>query len=242
MKRLLNSFMDSTRATKLMIFATVVAALRFMLLHAVAVGHPLGEAFKVAEMSSGVAFAVLEGVALAYVSKRWRKLHPAGLTGWTYWVVLGIGQLMLLLAITWTTGMAFMAVRQAQLIDDVLTGAAAAWWSMLEAGINPLIVLLIGIVEDDEPQKDTDKAPKFVIPADVQAQVFLSQWREKHGNEPTVPEFVHYFEDNTGLKVDIETADRYILDWRKVNGVAGARPIRAKLPVPAGHNGNGSKG
>lgn len=236
MKKLVGIFGDSSRATKLMLFATVVAALRFMLLHAVATDFPLWSWFKPVEVFSGIAFAVLEGVALAYVSKRWRRFQPAGWTGWLYWVILAVGQLGLLLAITWTTGMAFMAVRLGIPIDQVLPPVWAAWWSMLVAGINPLIVLLIGIVEDDEPEAEA--GPRLAIPVSIQARVFLEQWAEEHGREPTVPEMAYYFRELTGIGVSEENADQYIIEWRRDMGRVGARPTTPIKPVPA-PNGRG---
>lgn len=239
MKKLINGFLDTNRATKLMIFATLVGSVRFMLLHAVAVDFELWAWFGMVEVISGIAFAVLEGVALAYVSKRWRRLEPETWTAWLYWVILAIGQLALLLAITWTTGMAFVATRSGATIDTVLGATGAAWWSMLVAGINPLIVLLIGIVEDEDVLKvkaETDNGEGgLYIPEAVQADVFLDQWYTQHQREPLPPEMAHYFEQATGRAIDEAQADSYILAWRKAKGRVGRRPETPTLTL----NGNG---
>lgn len=211
------------RADKLLIFATVVASLRLMLINATAVGVDVGTWpwFHTAEVWSGVAFAVLEGVALAYVSKRWRKLRPTDWVSWLYWVILAGGQLVLLLAITWVTGMAFMTVRQGVLIDDILSPTAAALWSMTVAGINPLIVVLIGIVEDDAGEARAG----WKLPEHIEAAAIVANWAEMYGREPTVPDLVKQFKLMTGREIEPESADGYILAWRSENGVRGRRPV-----------------
>jgi MFS family permease len=231
MKKLIGYFADQGRATKLMIFATIVAALRFMLLHAVAIDFNLWPLFGAMEVMSGIAFAALEGVALAYVSRRWRRLRPSGPAEWLYWSILAAGQFVLLAAITWTTGMAFMAVRQGVVIDAVLPPAWAGLWSMAVAGINPLIVLLIGIVEDDDQIEADRDGGGLVIPVEVQAGVFLDQWERSEGREPAVPEMIHYFRESTGIELSIEDADRMILDWRSRTGKVGGRPKNWAKPL-----------
>lgn len=148
---------NTSRATKLMIFATIVATLRFMLLHGVFAGYAFPDWFKGAETWSGLAFAALEGVALAYISRRWRKIEPKTRTEWFYWSILLGGQIASLVAITWTIGIASMAARRDILISEMLSPAAEFWWSLMVAGLNPLILLLIGIVEEDEQTNNTEQ-------------------------------------------------------------------------------------
>jgi hypothetical protein len=174
MIKLTNKLFNISRADLLLVAATVVAALRMMLINSQAIGFNVkGWAwFAPAEVVSGVAFAILEGVALAYVSKRWRRFQPQGLTGWGYWTILLLGQLVLLGAIVWVTGVAFVATRQNLTIDDVLSPWAALAWSMLVAAINPLIVILIGIVEDE--QQPTGDRPMWP-PLEVQLDLFVKE-------------------------------------------------------------------
>jgi uncharacterized membrane protein len=148
---------NTSRATKLMIFATIVATLRFMLLHGVFAGYTFGSGFKLAEMVSGIAFAALEGIALAYISRRWRKIEPQSRTEWFYWSILLFGQIVSLVAITWTIGIASMVGRRDMGIQDFLSPTAEFWWSLMVAGLNPLILLLIGIVEDEDTAHNTEQ-------------------------------------------------------------------------------------
>jgi hypothetical protein len=140
-----------------MIFATIVATLRFMLLHGVFAGYTFGSGFKLAEMVSGIAFAALEGIALAYISRRWRKIEPQSRTEWFYWSILLFGQIVSLVAITWTIGIASMVGRRDMGIQDFLSPTAEFWWSLMVAGLNPLILLLIGIVEDEDTAHNTEQ-------------------------------------------------------------------------------------
>lgn len=176
MIKLLTKLPNISRADLLLVAATVVAALRMMLINSQAIGFNVKGWgwFAPAEVVSGIAFAVLEGVALAYVSKRWRRFQPVGWTGWGYWVILLAGQLVLLAAIVWVTGVAFVATRQNLTIDDVLQPGAALVWSMLVAAINPLIVILIGIVEDD---KQTPTRPPWP-PLETQVSLFVQELGE----------------------------------------------------------------
>lgn len=148
--------LNSSRATKLMIFATIVATLRFVLLHGVFAGYAFPAWFSAAEAWSGIAFAALEGIALSYISRRWVKIRPQAKTEWFYWSILLLGQLLSLIAITWTIGMASMVGRRGVLVQDFLSPNAEFVWSLMVAGLNPLILMLIGIVEDEEEKPATD--------------------------------------------------------------------------------------
>lgn len=167
---------NSNRSTKLLIAATVVAALRMMLIHAVFIGFDVKQwpLFAVAEVWSGLAYAVLEGVALAYVSRRWRRLNPATPVEWVYWGILALGMLVLLASIVWVTALAATSVRQDVGIDALLNDGGVLVWSMLVAALNPLMVILIGIVEDED-----DATPPPAPPAVQRAWVeaIAAEWR-----------------------------------------------------------------
>lgn len=196
MLKLTAKLFNISRADLLLVAATVVAALRMMLINSQAIGFNVKgwSWFAPAEVVSGIAFAVLEGVALAYVSKRWRRFQPVGWTGWGYWVILLAGQLVLLAAIVWVTGVAFVATRQNLTIDDVLQPGAALVWSMLVAAINPLIVILIGIVEDD---KQAGTRPPWP-PLETQLTLFIQELGDVN---ITPDEAVRKFAELTGQSI-----------------------------------------
>lgn len=75
--RFINNLFDSSRADKLLIAAFVVAVLRQMGVNANLVGYDPIEHwswFQPLEALSGIAMALLLGVALAYIARRWRKI------------------------------------------------------------------------------------------------------------------------------------------------------------------------
>jgi hypothetical protein len=196
MKRLPNI----SRADMLLVAATVVAALRMMLIHAVFIGFDL-EAwpwFKAVEVGSGLAFALLEGVALAYVSRLWVSLRPARKVEWLYWVVLALGQLMLLASIIGVTAYAAAGVRRGVEIDTLLGSGAAIAWSMFVTALNPLMVILIGIARAIDPreQQAGDRPPW--PPLDVQVDLFI---RELGGQVITPDEAARRFAALTNQSV-----------------------------------------
>lgn len=241
MKKLLSYWMETSRATKLLIAATVVAALRLMLINSVflAVNIEAWGWFGVAEVWSGVAFAMLEGVALAYVSKRWRALKPASVTDWVYWSILLIGQITLLAAIVWVTAYAATATRRQMSIDDLLGQDWAVIWSMLVAAINPLIVILIGIVEDDEqtdPINQKRQAFGRVVRL-AQAGAILDAYIQDVGKKtPTVNWLREEFTVQVGGDLPAEDADQAILEWRSRHGISGRRPEEPEVVSLNGKN------
>lgn len=144
---------------RLLLAATVVAALRMMLIHGVFLGVPVGEWawFGTIEVFSGLAFAVLEGKALAYVSKLWVGLKPARPVDWVYWGLLAVGQALLLAAIIGVTAYAATSVRRSVDIDTLLGPGGAVAWSMFVTSLNPLMVILIGIARAIDPREADDE-------------------------------------------------------------------------------------
>lgn len=132
-----------SRADWLLVAATIVAGLRMMLIHAVFIGFDL-EAwpwFKAAEVWSGLAFAVLEGVALAYVSRLWVGLRPARAIDWVYWLILAFGMAVMLGSVIGVTSYAASSVREKIGIDALLGSGEAVAWSMFVTALNPLMVI-----------------------------------------------------------------------------------------------------
>lgn len=148
-------FVGHSQVERLLLAATVVAALRLMLIHAVFIGFDLSAWpwFKGVEVLSGLAFAVLEGKALAYVSRLWVGLRPerGRPEQWLYWGVLAVGQLLLLGSIVGVTAYAAASVRREVGIDALLGNGEAVAWSMFVTGLNPLMVVLIGIARAIDP-------------------------------------------------------------------------------------------
>lgn len=240
MKKLLS--IKLSRADTLLVAATVVAALRLMLINAVFIGFNVKEWswFAPAEVWSGLAFAVLEGVALAYISKRWRKIEPKRRSDWVYWSILLVGQLLLLVSIVGVTGFAATAIRRGMSIDVMLGNYGSITWSMFVTAINPLLVILIGIVEDDspgQPQQST-VAPYAALVRQAQARGILDAWQNQNGTTqtPRVAWLVKEFWRQIGGDLPAAEADQAIIDWRSRNGISGRRPAELE---PAGRNGTG---
>ena len=215
------------RSDKLLIAATVVAALRLMLINSVFINFDIHQWawFGPAEVWSGIAFAILEGVALAYVSKRWRKLRPKDITDWIYWSILLAGQLVLLISIVWVTAYAAASVRRGIAIDDLLGETGAVWWSMMVAAINPLIVILIGIVDDDQEQGPQAKPFAARRVRLAQAGALLERWEQGNGTKtPTVAWLRGEFTEAVGNELPSMDADEAIVGWRVAQGISGRRP------------------
>lgn len=234
MKKLLNL----SRADTLLIAATVVAALRLMLINAVFIGFNVKSWawFAPAEVWSGLAFAVLEGVALAYVSKRWRRLEPMSKADWVYWSILLVGQLLLLVSIVAVTGFAATAIRRGMSIDEMLGNYGSITWSMFVTAINPLLVILIGIVEDDtRAEGQPGAAPYAALVRQAQAQGILDTWQRQHGavQTPRVAWLTGEFQRQIGDSLPAAEADQAIIEWRSRNGISGRRPAEPE-PGPNG--------
>ena len=229
MKKLLEILASVRRSDVLLVAATVVAALRLMLINAIFIDFNVKQwpLFEVAEVWSGLAFAVLEGMALAYVARRWRRLKPVDATGWVYWSILLIGQLTLLAAIVGVTGYAAAATRRGLTIDELLGPSWSIAWSMIVAGINPLVVILIGIVEDEKTDEKAEKAgelPRAV--REAWAMDILEGWRASNGKKktPTVRWLVTEYATATGGHLPPDEADAAIVGWRSLHKINGRRP------------------
>jgi hypothetical protein len=204
MKKLFEKLFNISRADLLLVAATVVAALRMMLIHAVFIGFDLAQWpwFKGVEVGSGLAFAVLEGVALAYVSRLWVGLRPQRRTEWVYWGVLALGQLLLLASIIGVTAYAAASVRRGVTVDLLLGNGAAIAWSMFVTALNPLMVILIGIARAIDPreQQPTGDRPMWP-PLEVQLELFVKELAA--GITPD--EAAKRFEALTGTPIAIRT-------------------------------------
>lgn len=176
----MNRILYSSRADKLLLAAFVVAALRQMGVN----GHFIGwdpavnwPWFQPFEAVSGIAMAVLEGVALAYVSRRWRRLKLENWTDWTYWTILAAGQLALLISIIVYVAMYAYAAQRQLTVSEVFTPGWNMFWNVLVAGANVLIALLIGIVDDENNGAMTTEE------AEDNAWLYLVDWLKQGPTE-----------------------------------------------------------
>jgi hypothetical protein len=147
------------RADILLIATFVVAALRQMGVN----GHFIGydpastvgwEWFQPLEVVSGLFMAFLEGIALAFVARRWQKMRPVTATDWVVWGILAVGMFVMLLSILVYVAMYAFAAQRDATVAEIFNPAQNFIWNLMVSGVNPLIALLIGIVVG---QDDTEK-------------------------------------------------------------------------------------
>lgn len=185
----------ANRAEKLLVAAFVVATLRQMGVNGHFIGYDPASNwpwFQPLEVWSGVAMAMLEGIALAYIAKHWRKLSPTGWADWTYWVILLMGQLAMAVSIVFYVSVYAYAAQRGSTVAQIFTPQANMIWNVSVALVNPLIAILIGLVEDDGPQEaeilpEEDEAmltllnivndePGLITPVELAARSGVSEW------------------------------------------------------------------
>jgi hypothetical protein len=228
MKSVLKWVFSGNRADRLLLAATVVAGVRMMLISAVFINFDLDQWtwFKAAEVWSGLAYAVLEGVALAYVSQLWVKLRPVHYVEWGYWAILALGQLVLLGSIIGVTGFAATAVRRGTGIDALLGDGGSVAWSMFTTALNPLMVIVIGIARAIDPAEQGDKKAEFITTrsrGNNSLGAFsideLAEMLARKQPMLTPDNFVIVMRDSVGVELTIEDASRYLLAAQSaVNG------------------------
>jgi len=204
----MGALVDASRADKLIFAAFIVATLRQMGVNGHFIGYDPASNwawFQPAEVWSGVAMALLIGVALAYISRRWRRLDPKTLTEWIYWSVLMGGMLIVLICeIFYISLYAYAAQRQL----TVATTFTPEWnmlWNVTIAGVLPLMAILIGIVTDDDELDDGLEAG-HVISQDEDAWLTLLEM-VKAGNTKVMPS-----ELASAARISIHMAGKIIQD------------------------------
>lgn len=199
--RLIKWLFSGSRADRLLLAATVVAGVRMMIISAVFIGFNLDAWpwFKAAEVWSGLAYAILEGVALAYVSSLWVKLRPVHYVEWGYWGILALGQLVLFGSIIGVTGFAATAVRREVGVDALLGDGGAVAWSMFVTALNPLMVILIGISRAIDPaEQEGGNREIITIRSNREARISheaRAAFLAKYYHEATPDELVTLFEE-----------------------------------------------
>lgn len=236
LKRILTWLVGQSPVDRLLLAATVVATLRMMLIHAAFVDFDLTDWpwFMSIEVWSGLAFAVLEGKALAYVSRLWVGLKPESRREQFYWWLLLAGQALLLVSIVGVTAFAATSVRRGAGIDALLGDGGAVVWSMFVTALNPLMVVLIGIARAIDPQEEGEglrlslpekgrgERPTGAFSVEEMVKLYSQRLYEL-----TPPEFIVEFERVWGKRLTLEEASAALL---------AAQP---KVKVSAGKNGKG---
>jgi len=202
-------FVGNSQVERLLLAATIVAALRLMLIHAVFIGFDLDAWgwFKAVEVMSGLAFAVLEGKALAYVSRLWVSLRPERWEQWLYWGVLAVGQFLLLTSIVGVTAYAAASVRRETGIDALLGNDRAVVWSMFVTALNPLVVILIGMARAIDPAEQADLSGvqgKVWPPLEKQIDLLLHEYE---GPTLDPARLVAEFERVSGHRISLAQAE-----------------------------------
>jgi len=208
----LKKLIFASRADKLLIAAFVVATLRQMGVNGHFIGYDPASVwswFQPLEVISGVAMAVLEGLALAYVSRRWRKLKPESYTEWTYWSILLIGQIVMLISVIVYVALYAYAAQRALTVAEVFTPGINMVWNFTVAGVNPLIAILIGIVDDstlDAVQEETE-----VISDEEEAWLVITRQLRRYDKKLTPMELAEL------ANIPISTAAKVLSEALRLN-------------------------
>ncbi len=99
--------------------------------------------------------ALLEGWAIAFIFRNWRRLR----VGSTHWKVLLTLQIILLLMLPATTAPYLVSSQLAQPAHEILSSPLVWLWSFAVAAIAPLVVAAVGYADVGEPAV-ASKKPK----------------------------------------------------------------------------------
>jgi hypothetical protein len=200
------------------------------------------------DWAAGYVQAIAVDLGLLAIAIGIQRARAQGRRGVTRWLWVGAG---LFAAISVYAnllhGLAFESAIRLQRDWGQFGVVMIALRPFLLSGVLPLMVIYLSEIvaaNYNYQQESAESAGVRValdVPQPILAGLFLDNWKQQHGREPTVPEFVVYFEQQTGERVEDDQADQYILEWRSEHSVVGARPVKAILPVPGYRNGNGVK-
>lgn len=161
----LNGLLEASSADKLLFAAFIVATLRQMGVNGHFINYDPAGAwnwFQPLEVWSGLAMAALEGVALAYIARRWRQLQPKTWKDWSLWTILLLGILVMLGAVVFYTSFYAFAAQRGSVVAEVFNPNVNMLWNLSVALVNPLIAILIGIVagnnQDEQETSDEQEA------------------------------------------------------------------------------------
>lgn len=134
--------------------AVAVAAPRYMGAFAYAIGISLPVAwgwFATVEILSGLAMALLEGWAVAYISRRWQTI-PRGTMRHT---IVGVFQAVLLLMLPLTALPYLVGMNVSKPTIGIMPIAAIWAWEFVVAAVSPLIAAAVGYVDSAGGTNDT---------------------------------------------------------------------------------------
>ena len=209
---------------RLQFAAFAVASVRFMSMGAMALGTDLvGQywPFFWLEVVSWLGFAVLEGYAIPYIAKGWRKFERGSFER----KQLVAYRVILLLAIPLLGAPYYVSVSSKALMVDVLHPIAYWLWAFLFAGIGALIIDAVGTVESvNEPEVKQD------------AEIITIR---KGNNGPVAIEDLAKFYADTITKRDMTiTPDQFAIAFEQAQGVT-LTTTEAEAALAAARNGNG---
>lgn len=139
-----------TEAEVLQISAVAVAAPRYMGAFASAIGISIVQAwpwFAGAEIWSGLAMAVLEGWAIAFIARRWRATRAK----WPWRVLLGLW-LALIVTLPLVATPYLLSSQYDLAVIDIMPWWAVALWSFLVAAVAPLVLVGVGYADTQRPE------------------------------------------------------------------------------------------
>lgn len=193
--------MKNRRLAQLLLISTfIVSSPRWVGLFAAVIGVNLVEvlpSFKWFEIFSGLPAALLEGVALAYLSSTWKNYTKNNKDRNIYWYSLLVGQIAILIAIPIVITPYLVATQLQSTVNGVLPPAVLWIWTFLVAALNPLMAIAVGLLEDDSVTADeTDSNKKTMA---------LGLLTERGKLSPD--------ELATTLKIPLEDAAKHIATW-----------------------------
>ena len=148
-------------ATLLKIAAICVAAPRYMGAFGAAIGIDVLANYawlEQAEVYSGGAMALLEGIALAFVASKWRLLKPQSIHWWIMLVMMGLLAIALPLVAAPYMLIAQDGISAQDLFAQYFLLRAA--WTFIIAATPVLVVLAVGVADVDELEISEAEAGK----------------------------------------------------------------------------------
>ncbi len=151
-------------AQALQFAAILVASPRYMGAFALGIGIDLLNFypwFAHVEVWSGLAMAILEGLAIAFVFRKWRSMRA----GTAVWRILLALMLALMVALPLTAA-PYLVASQLDLPIQSLMPAYLQWmWSFLVAAIAPLVLAAVGYADREPVVRASKPASNGIEPA-----------------------------------------------------------------------------
>lgn len=145
-----------SQATILQVAAIAVAAPRYMGAFAAALGLDVvarWSHFADVEIASGAAMALVEGLAVAFVFRRWRSMR----TGSAQWKISLALQVALIVTLPLVATPYLLSSQLGQPVKDVMPFALLAAWSFIVAAIAPLVLAAVGYTDTQPAARSSTK-------------------------------------------------------------------------------------